>query len=260
MTATTSDEKVAAYLDNCGPSHRHEGYGFFWMLLEVVAAQLDGKGEKCSATYPLTTWSRLLYCHHHMVGKYLGKLGVTGMVTVTKHESSIEVKIPNLLKYRDEYARKSGHSPDSVRSKKQIQNTTDTDTPKPPAPTGAEKHSRKKSGKRTIAQIRESLGPERMVWWENFWRVYPIQEGTNPAMDAFERRVKDHDTAVLVWQGAKRYADKIAAERMSDPTVKVKWPQGWLNEERWLDSGQVNGSRPPLFDGPEGTDGYEVFK
>ena len=116
--------------------------------------------------------------------------------------------------------------------------------PKAPAPSGADKQRKPRSGKRTISQIRAALGPERIVWWENFWRVYPIQEGTNPAMDAFERLVKDHDTAVLVWKGAKRYADKIATERISDPTVKPKWAQGWLNEERWVDSGATNGTAP----------------
>lgn len=251
MTATTQDERVAAYLEDCGPAHRHEGYGFFWMLLEVVSAQIESGTDKCSATYPLPTWSRLLYCHHHTVGKYLGKLEVTGMVTVRKGEGKIEVIIPNLLKYRDEYSRKSGVSQESVRSKKQIQrqNTdTEIDIPKPTAPGGAclpelpppvkavlpiIRPPRK--GKRTTDQIRTALGPERMVWWENFWRVYPCHDGMNEGMDAFERRVTDHDLAVVIWKGAKAYAAKCAA----DPTVKVKFAQGWINSERWTDENVI---------------------
>ncbi len=137
MTATTQDERIASYLDDCGPAHRHEGYGFFWLLLEVVAAQIETGSEKCSATYALPTWSRLLYCHHHTVGKYLGKLEVAGLVTAKKAAGKVEVIIPNLLKYRDEYSRKSGVDPESVRSKKQIQNTdTEAETEKN-APVGA---------------------------------------------------------------------------------------------------------------------------
>ncbi len=135
MTATAQDERVASYLDDCGPSGRHEGYGFFWLLLEVVAAQIETGSDKCSATYALPTWSRLLYCHHHTVGKYLGKLEVAGLVTAKKAAGKVEVIIPNLLKYRDEYSRKSGVAPESVRSKKQIQNTEieiDTEQPAPP--------------------------------------------------------------------------------------------------------------------------------
>lgn len=128
MTATASDEKVAAYLDDCGPAHRHEGYGFFWMLLETVAVQIESGSNKCSATYTLPTWSRLLYCHHHTVGKYLGKLEVTGMVTVRKDGGKIEVTIPNLLKYRDEYSKKSGQDPESVRSKNRDRDRERTDT------------------------------------------------------------------------------------------------------------------------------------
>ena len=70
-----------------------------------------------------------------------------------------------------------------------------------------------------------------MTWWENFWRVFPCHEGKNRAMDAFERKVTKRDTAVLAFRGAEAYAAKARA----DPTLKLKWGQGWINEERWND-------------------------
>lgn len=88
--------------------------------MEVVSEQCTG--DKCSATYSLTHWSRLLYSHHNKVSKYLGKLGVIGIVTVESIESKIRVTIPNLLKYRDEYSRKSGANQDKLPSKKEMEN------------------------------------------------------------------------------------------------------------------------------------------
>ncbi len=133
MTATRQDEKIAAYLDSCKAKDRHEAYGIYWAILEIVASGMEKESMLCSATYSLTSWSHLLYSHHHTVGKYIGKLQVTGLVTVTKDEDKITVEVPNLLKYRDEYSKKSGHSTDNVRPKiekeiqkqiqKQIQNT-----------------------------------------------------------------------------------------------------------------------------------------
>lgn len=108
-----TDEKLADLLSDCGL----EGYGFWWLLMEVVAEQCTD--DKCYATYSLPHWSRLLYSHHNRVSKYLGKLEVIGIVTVEYIKSKIRVTIPNLLKYRDEYSRKSGQRPDNVPPKKE---------------------------------------------------------------------------------------------------------------------------------------------
>ncbi len=275
MTATTQDERIASYLESCGPAHRHEGYGFYWLTLEIVASQLKSGTQKCSVTYPLTTWSRLLYCHHHTVRKYFDKMAaaglitigvpagypgvtspatlcstdgvtgeVTGGVTLRYQGSSIEVIIPKLLKYRDEYSRKSGHSPDNVPPRTDIEQNreeTDKEPPTPTAPNGAcsnghaPKQSRKRKDKRTTEEVRAALGPERLVWWENFWEVFPCHDGINEGINAFELRVKDHELAVAVWKGAKSYRAKCDA----DPTIKVKFAQGWINSERWLDENNL---------------------
>ena len=129
MTCSGEDERLSELI----AEHGLEAYGFWWRLLEVVAGRMEKGSEKCSATYPLPAWSRLLYCHHHKVGKYLGKLGVMGMVTVRYEEgngsSKIEVTIPNLLKYRDEYSKKSGQKNDKIPTDSGAKNTdTDTDT------------------------------------------------------------------------------------------------------------------------------------
>ena len=102
---------------------------------------------------------------------------------------------------------------------------------KPSAPSGALRpRVPLRKGKRTSEEIRCALNG-RLPWWEEFWKVYPCHEGMNPAMDAFERRVQDHDLAVEMYRAAKRYAAKLAA----DPTAKPKYGQGWINEERWTD-------------------------
>lgn len=54
----------------------------------------------------------------------------------------MRVRIPNLAKYRDEYSRKSGHTPETVRTKSSPDTDTDTDTERRVArsvrkPTGA---------------------------------------------------------------------------------------------------------------------------
>lgn len=103
MTASHTDEKLCAVLDELGL----EGYGFWWMLVEVVAGQINPKESKCSVTYSLPQWSRHLYCHHNKVGKYLGNLQGNGLVTVETVEGKVRVTIPNLQSYIREENRPS---------------------------------------------------------------------------------------------------------------------------------------------------------
>jgi uncharacterized protein YdaU (DUF1376 family) len=95
-------------------------------------------------------------------------------------------------------------------------------------------HKQRKK-QRTMDEIRKALGPERLPWWENWWRVYPCHEGTKAAMEAFERTFHDREKALLAYRGAQAYADRVGAE----PQTILKWGQGWINEERWLDENRI---------------------
>ncbi|MDR1947602.1 MAG: DUF4373 domain-containing protein [Desulfovibrio sp.] len=150
MTASSDDEKLSRLIDACGL----EGYGFWWRVLEIVAAQVD-KDNEPSVSYSVSKWCSLLGIHHHKFHKLIRICAECGLyeieeimnstsplprgypdatsplpqsypdsnhgVTAKYGVSSYKVKIYNLLKYRDEYTKKSGQTPDKLRSKKQIQ-------------------------------------------------------------------------------------------------------------------------------------------
>lgn len=123
MTATRDDEKVARLVAKLG----HEGYGLWWMILETVAGSIENGSGRYSLSYPCSKWAASLQLHPPNVRRQLAAIAAEGLLELRCNGAEIEVIIPNLLKYRDEYSRKSGHSPDNVRSKqqkqKQIQNT-----------------------------------------------------------------------------------------------------------------------------------------
>lgn len=116
---------VAAYLDAC-ERDALAGYGFLMAVLEVICEQITPDSNNSSVTYSNRQWSRLLGCHVNRVGKYMGKLGGSGIVDVEFDKGTCTVRAPMLLKLRDEYSRKSGHSPDTVRTMSH-QNRSDTD-------------------------------------------------------------------------------------------------------------------------------------
>lgn len=133
MTATPDDEKVANLLHNHGPLL----YGIWWLVLEKVALMMPPNATEAALTYPIGTWSKVLFippnhvkmrlCHIEDEGLLkLSWSGVEGelkasceLVGADLKPTRCRVEIPNLLKYRDEYSQKSGHSPDRLRSKSQ---------------------------------------------------------------------------------------------------------------------------------------------
>lgn len=133
MTGTFDDEKIARYVELCGL----EGYGFFWRIIELIAAQVEKDNEKCDVTYSLPTLSRLCYSHHNKVGKLLVTLGVTGLMTISKSEVagvvSFSIKCPNVLKYRDEWTARKQKTPEQLPSNSRVTpelNRTDKDKDK----------------------------------------------------------------------------------------------------------------------------------
>lgn len=225
MTATRKDEKVAALIHKAG----HDGYGLWWMVLETVAASMDKGSTKCSLKYPVSKWATELQLLPQHVCRKLVALHVAGLLELRKDGDAIELTIPNLLKYRDEYARKSGHTPDSVRSKIQRQNTdTDTDTeyidfsneksctkvaPQPvvPAPTGKAKKN-------------QGYSPEFLEFWGASWK----RGSKFKAWQAYRRLVK-----------GKRVSEVLAAVRSAaiayEPCESQFKPHlaTWLNQHRW---------------------------
>jgi hypothetical protein len=110
MTASWDDEKLAALVGEGGDLGLAR-YGLYWRINEIIARQMEGKTPSCSVRYPVTRWSLLLSLRGSLVFSKLSRLAVTGLVTVERDGSDIIVTNCNLLKYRDEYSKKSGHSP-----------------------------------------------------------------------------------------------------------------------------------------------------
>lgn len=90
-------------------------------------------------------------------------------------------------------------------------------------------------GKRSYDVIGKALGQERTRWWLEFWSIFPCHEGKLPAMDAFERKIRTEEDWQACREGAKRYAALVA----SNPDLKLKYGQGWINDSRWDDENKI---------------------
>lgn len=122
MTCSGTDEKLAIIIDELGL----EGYGFYWRLLEIVAEKLDAKGEP-NCCYSIKRWSKIFGLYPKKFLKILErfeKLSLIFCKTFEKHsekfsetsEKILEISIPNLLKYRDNYTKNSQVADNKVAS------------------------------------------------------------------------------------------------------------------------------------------------
>ena len=116
MTANWDDEKLANLVGEGGDSGLAL-YGAFWRMAEIVASQMDGPAPSCSVSYPVWRWVRLMSVRKSYLSSILTRLQKEGLLVLEgdpKADQTVTVKMPNLLKYRDEYSKKSRQAPDNV--------------------------------------------------------------------------------------------------------------------------------------------------
>jgi len=66
--------------------------------------------------------------------------------------------------------------------------------------------------------------------FDSFWAIYPNPRDKGHAIKEFEKQIKNTAPEVII-EGAKKYA----TECIGKDREKIKYPQGWLSGQRWLD-------------------------
>jgi len=110
------DEAMVELLSEFGP----EGYGVWWIILEQIAEQMDGKSDRCCCRYPLKKWATNCGVSAKKFQKIAEKLAKLGKISIEKTENLYIIECRNLLKFRDEYTsknkEKSGECRDKLRA------------------------------------------------------------------------------------------------------------------------------------------------
>lgn len=116
MTDARDGETMSRIFDKYG----FAGVGMYWTIIEVVASHWDGKGEP-ALERSLKSWRKLTGIYPKTFVELLRFLRGTWEVPKTFDEKAVKVCIPKLLKIRDEYSRKSGHTPDKVAPEEEVE-------------------------------------------------------------------------------------------------------------------------------------------
>lgn len=122
------DEVMAEMIEKFGL----ESYGLWWRILEIIARQMEKGSDRCSATYPKRKWRDLCSIYHQsrfdLVTIFLASREYPKLILSESFDNLLTISCPKLLKFRDEYSRKSGQTPDKIRTDTGQTPSQDTET------------------------------------------------------------------------------------------------------------------------------------
>ena len=126
LSIASEDEKLAEILD----THGAEGYGVYWLIVEKIAFLMDGT-DRTVARYSVKKWSKFCGKSPKVFRKFLESFQELSLFNVEISENNsdfLEIDCPTLLKFRDEYTKKSGVTPDKLPKKSRVTPYQETET------------------------------------------------------------------------------------------------------------------------------------
>ena len=126
FTDAYNNEKLSRIVETFGL----EGYGFWWRLLEIVAAKID-ESDETTVVFSAKKWGSLFGLSAKKFERMAEVFAQHNLILLDFCPQGYVVNIPNLLKYRDEWtkrkARNSGVAPNALRCKEK-ETEADTET------------------------------------------------------------------------------------------------------------------------------------
>jgi len=99
-SSARNSEKIAALEHRTGI----EGYGFYFKMLEIVAGLMD-ENDRCEAKFSPTSWARQTNISTKKWLFLVQCCSEVGLIEVQSTADVVSVKIPKLLKRRDNYTK-----------------------------------------------------------------------------------------------------------------------------------------------------------
>ncbi len=113
LSNASEDEKLAELIE----IHGAEGYGIYWMILEKIADKMVKGKTSTNCKYPASKWAKICGKNPRGMNKFYETFAYLKLMKISYIDNSskhIDIDCHNLLKYRDEYSKKSGQKPDII--------------------------------------------------------------------------------------------------------------------------------------------------
>jgi hypothetical protein len=195
-------EKLAQLVDEFGI----EGYGRYWLLVELLAEKFDGKDT--NFTIHNTTIKRTLYIHHDkMAVKFLGTIANLGLMSCVSTNKLWSISCPKLLEIKD------NHTKNLQAKSKSVTPRTDKNR--------TDKNRENKTSKKIIFDI------------DLIYSEYPRKQGKAAGIKKLHELIKTQKIYDKILLGSKNYNAYCRDE--DTPKQYIKQFSTWVNQECWDD-------------------------
>lgn len=196
-----------------------EGYARWFKILERVGREMDKTG-KCSADLHMNDWGSLLRCKPNKLETFLTYVAYVSDLSWKRSGDVLEIKVPSLLKIKDEYARKSGQAPDTLRTPiKELRVKS--------------KELRVKNKENPI--VHESAF-DHVAMFEKIWSEYPERKAKKMALRHFTASVHSEKDFEDINTALANYKKQVELDRQNGR--ERYWQNGstWFNNwQDWVD-------------------------
>lgn len=200
LTAAHQDGEVDRVLEECGAV----AYGVYWLILEDIAGPMESGAMVPEATHSDQRWCQICHVDPRVWRNCKQTLGKKLLVFTIVEGNRVSISAPKILKYKDEYSKKSGQSTSLNRAdREQIQSRGKTET-EADAPPGAENP--------------ECVSPVPIN--QPRWKTDPDYRSFRDASASFWPDLIDNDFEqgygfwrVMDWEERKRVIDGIEARK-----------------------------------------------
>ncbi len=117
LTLAHCDRAIDAATEKYGA----EAYGVWWFILEDIAAPMEPGKMVPSATHSAVKWASICRTSVRRFTSIAKTFADQGLIVMQSTDNRIQIDVPNLLKYKDEYSKKSGQTPEQEHIQIQIQ-------------------------------------------------------------------------------------------------------------------------------------------
>jgi hypothetical protein len=123
MSMAHADKALSSLTEEFGS----EAYGIYWLIIEEIAGPMEPGKMIPAATHSLARWASICHSSPRRLSAIFERMSASGLVSLVSRETPgtyrshipqkiITISAPNILKYRDEYSKKSGQTPDRLRT------------------------------------------------------------------------------------------------------------------------------------------------
>jgi hypothetical protein len=223
LTMAHADKAMAVVLEEFGA----EAYGVFWLMIEDIAAPMEKGKFDPSAIHSIVKWSQICHCSARVLRSIAKRLEEKRLIVVESVENRWQITVPNILKYKDEYAKKSGHNQEQDRDINRDRDT-DTDTEEKPTAIGGENPPQPPAAPPALSLVPP---PKETDTFEEFWALYPRKVSKASARKTWRRKATTVRAAEEIIFGLKAQTPALLLKDLEfRPHAST-----WLNQERWKD-------------------------